>query len=287
MRTVTTVAGLRPLIQEWRARHERIALVPTMGGLHAGHMRLVERALQLGDRVVASIFVNPTQFAEGEDYGRYPRRPAEDGLQLAESGVHLLFSPGVEEMYPGGLRGVVRVEVPGLGEALCGASRPGHFSGVATVVAKLLNVVQPDVALFGEKDFQQLLVIRRMVRELCFPVDIVGVATCREEDGLAMSSRNRYLSAEERRVAPGLYRVLCELRDRVLAGSRDYRRLEQAAERDLHRLGFSPDYVSVRQQKDLAPPAPAASALIVLAAARLGPARLIDNVAFALNTMTQ
>lgn len=278
MQTVRTSTALRSAVAAWRQARERIAFVPTMGNLHAGHLALVEHAARLADRVVVSIFVNPMQFGQGEDYESYPRTLSEDSTRLAEAGVSLLFAPAVEEMYPAGYQSVTRVEVQGLSDILCGAARPGHFVGVATVVAKLFNLVQPDVAVFGEKDYQQLLVIRRMVADLCFPIDIVGVPTVREPDGLAMSSRNSYLTAEERERAPLLYRALCEAAERLQGGEQDFRAIEAAGEVKLRAAGFGPDYFTIRRAHDLMPPGAEDKELVILAAARLGRARLIDNL---------
>lgn len=278
MQIVTTVSELRAAVQGWRRAGERLAFVPTMGNLHAGHTTLIDEARRRAPRVVASIFVNPLQFGRGEDFGRYPRTPEADGELLAAHGTDLLFMPGEAEVYPGGREGVTVVEVPGISEILCGASRPGHFRGVTTVVAKLFNMVQPDLALFGAKDYQQLTVLRRMTRELAFPIEIVGVATVRDGDGLALSSRNGYLSAEERRRAPALYRTLCFVRDALQGGRRDFELLELAAAERLAEAGFEPDYVSIRAAADLEQPGDGERALIVLAAARLGNTRLIDNL---------
>ena len=278
MQTVQTIQALRSTLAPWRCTNERIALVATMGNLHAGHLALVSRAAQVAERVVASIFVNPMQFAAGEDFERYPRTLESDSLLLAEAGVHVLFAPSVAEMYPRELSRLTRVEVPGLSEILCGASRPGHFTGVATVVTKLFNIVQPHVAVFGEKDLQQLLVIRRLVADLRMPVDIVGVPTVREGDGLAMSSRNGYLSPVEREQAPALYRTLCEAAQRLAAGERDIEALERSGNAALEAAGLRPDYFSIRRAEDLEPPGPEDAELVILAAAWLGGARLIDNL---------
>ena len=277
---------MRQRIKRWRDIQQRVALVPTMGNLHAGHLALVKRARQLADRVVVSIFVNPLQFGPKEDFGAYPRTPDADRLQLAAGGVDLLFTPEVDEVYPGGMESVTRVEVPGLSGTLDGASRPGHFTGVATVVAKLFNMVQPDVALFGEKDYQQLLVIRRMTTDLCLPVEIVGHATVREPDGLAMSSRNQYLTRSERALAPLLQQVLRETSVALRDGDRDFSALQRQAVQRLDAGGFRIDYVEIRQADSLAPPVAADTHFIVLAAAWLGKARLIDNVALDLGVPT-
>lgn len=282
MQTVRTRTALRSAVAGWRQAHERIAFVPTMGNLHDGHLRLVERAFRFAERVVVSIFVNPMQFGEGEDYASYPRTPEKDGAKLAEAGVDLLFAPTVEEMYPDGYRSATRVEVAGLSEILCGAVRPGHFVGVATVVTKLFNLVQPDVAVFGEKDFQQLTVIRRMVADLCFPVDVLGVPTVREADGLAMSSRNSYLTPKERSRAPALYRALCEAGERVQRGEMDLGAIEAEGLEKLRAAGFTPDYFTVRRAQDLMPAGAGDRELVILAAGRLGRTRLIDNLPISL-----
>ena len=276
MHIARTVAELRAAVHDWRIADGRIAFVPTMGNLHAGHLALVERAKAAGDHVVASVFVNPTQFGPNEDFDRYPRTENADAAKLAAAGVELLFLPGVEEMYPGGTGAATFVEVPGLSDILCGAHRPGHFRGVATVVARLFNLVEPHAAVFGEKDFQQLAVIRRMVRDLGFAVEVIGAPTLREPDGLAMSSRNQYLSAAERAQAPALYRLLQELGGR-LAGGEPAAALEVAGTARLAEAGFRPDYVAIRNALDLGEPVSGAER-VVLAAAHLGGTRLIDNL---------
>ncbi len=277
MDSVTRVDDLRTRIAGWRRAGERIALVPTMGNLHAGHLELVLRAREQAIRTVVSIFVNPLQFAPDEDLAAYPRTLEVDRKRLAEADADLLFAPAVEEVYPGGQAEQTRVEVPGISDILCGASRPGHFTGVATVVCKLFNMVQPDLAVFGEKDFQQLMVIRRMTTDLSMPVEILGVPTVREPDGLAMSSRNGYLSAEERQRAPRLQQILRSAmqslqRGDALAG------VESRASAELAAAGFEPDYFSVRRAADLREPGADEHKLVILAAARLGRARLIDNL---------
>lgn len=269
-----TVAELRRSLAAWRRAGEAVALVPTMGALHAGHLALVSRARTVAHRVVASVFVNPTQFGPGEDLSRYPRDPAGDRRKLAEAGCDLVFMPTVAEMYPDGF--AVRVDPGPLAETLEGRSRPGHFAGVATVVAKLLLQAAPDVAVFGEKDYQQLLVIRRIARDLDIPVRIEGVATVREGDGLALSSRNAYLTPDERARAPMLHRTLREVARRVRGGD------DTASAWGLRTLldaGFAKvDYLEVRDAETLEPPRPGAPAR-VLAAAWLGRTRLIDNIA--------
>ncbi|UHD17313.1 pantoate--beta-alanine ligase [Thiocapsa bogorovii] len=278
MNTIETVEDLRSQVRAWRAAGERVAFVPTMGNLHAGHMSLIAEARTHAPRVVASIFVNPMQFGPAEDLDAYPRTLAHDRERLEAAGCDLLFAPGVATVYPRGSEAQTRVEVPGLSDILCGESRPGHFRGVATVVCKLFNMVQPDVALFGEKDFQQLLVIRRMVEDLAMPVEIVGVPTVRESDGLAMSSRNGYLSSSDRARAPALRRILEAARQSLLAGS-GAAAVEREAEDALRKAGLAPDYVQVRAAEDLRPATEADRDLVILAAAYLGRARLIDNLA--------
>lgn len=278
MQVIEELGALRQTLADWRRQGQRIALVPTMGNLHAGHLDLVRHAQTLADQVVVSIFVNPTQFGPNEDLAAYPRTLEQDQQRLREHQVGLLFLPDVSTLYPGGLPTQLRVEVTGLSDILCGEFRPGHFVGVATVVAKLFIAVMPDVAVFGEKDFQQLMVIHRMTRELLLPIQIEGAPTRREADGLAMSSRNQYLNPAERALAPALYQVLHALRERILAGARDYTALEAQARQRLQALNFVPDYVSVRRAEDLQPPSPADKDLVVLAAAYLGRARLIDNL---------
>ena len=277
MKIARNLDSLRERVAAWRQAGECIAFVPTMGNLHDGHLRLVEAARERADRVVVSVFVNPTQFGPGEDYDSYPRTEDEDIRQLVAAGTDLLLLPDVETMYPGGTEAATVVDVPGLSGELCGASRPGHFRGVATVVARLFNMVQPDVAVFGEKDFQQLLVIRRMVRDLHFPVEIVGIPTHREDDGLAMSSRNRYLEPDERDKAPLLHATLRQCADDLAAGD-EPAAVEVRAMKALEAGGFSPEYVSVRSADDLGKPSPETAELVVLAAAKLGRARLIDNL---------
>ncbi len=274
-----SIEALCSQVTAWRSRGERIALVPTMGNLHEGHLALVERARREADRTLASIFLNPLQFDAGEDFEGYPHTPEEDAKQLREAGVDLLFTPPVNEVYPRPRTEQTRVDVQGLSGILCGASRPGHFVGVATVVCKLFNMVLPDVALFGTKDYQQLIVIRRMVEDLCMPIEIIGVPTVREKDGLARSSRNGYLTPEERTRAPALYRALQGAASAIHAGSTDYAGIERQAGRTLEQAGFRPDYFCVRRACDLAAPAAEDRELVILGAASLGKARLIDNLA--------
>ncbi len=283
MQTLTTVDALRRTLKKARKAGKTIGFVPTMGNLHEGHLQLLRRARQLTDYVVVSIFVNPLQFGAGEDLDAYPRTMTADKEKLFAEGANVLFAPGAEDMYPESMGPQTLIQVPRITETLCGAARPGHFIGVATVVNKLHNMVQPDVAVFGEKDFQQLMVIRKMTSDLCMPVDIVGVATVREIDGLAMSSRNNYLSAEERSVAPRLHRILQDYRDAIANGFDNYQHLEKHAMEDLVLEGFEPDYVSIRDAETLEKITPDTEAIVILAAARLGKTRLIDNVTHTLN----
>jgi pantoate--beta-alanine ligase len=278
METVTTIAAVRERVRAWHGEKQRVVFVPTMGNLHAGHVSLIEAARRAGERFVASIFVNPMQFGPNEDFAHYPRTPHEDERMLAQAGCNLMFMPDVAEIYPHGSERATRVEVPGLSRILCGEFRPGHFEGVATVVAKLFHIVEPDVAIFGEKDFQQLTIIRRMVEDLCMPVEIVAAPTMRDGDGLAMSSRNQYLSAAERALAPTIYATLTAAAERLRAGDAEFARIERTGFSALERAGFRPDYFSVRDAADLSAPGPASRELVVLTAARLGKARLIDNV---------
>lgn len=280
MDTVATIAAVREHVHRWRGEGRRIAFVPTMGNLHAGHVSLIEKARQHGDRFVASIFVNPMQFGPNEDFAHYPRTPAQDARMLADAGCDLMFMPDVAEIYPNGSQRATRVEVPGLSDILDGEFRPGHFEGVATVVAKLFHIVDPDVAVFGEKDFQQLTIIRRMVADLCMPITIIGAPTVREPDGLAMSSRNQYLTDEERRKAPVIHQTLLAAVERLRAGERDFDSIERSGVEALDRAGFRPDYFAVRRADDLSGPDASTRHLVVLTAARLGRARLIDNLQF-------
>lgn len=283
METVSDLRGMRAVVGRWKRAGHSIALVPTMGNLHDGHISLLNHAREYADRTVMSIFVNPIQFGKGEDYERYPSTLADDKNKLEKYGLDLLFTPDLNQLYPGGTDSDTRVNVPELSNILCGASRPGHFSGVATVVAKLLSNVQPDVGLFGEKDYQQLLIIKRMVRDLCLPVEIAGAPIVRELDGLAMSSRNAYLSPDERRRAPEIYRTLKAVSVSLRKGGKEPQEIEQGAMTRLEKSGFKPEYVSIRRTEDLALPAPGDTRLSVLLAAWLGPARLIDNIKVRLN----
>jgi pantoate--beta-alanine ligase len=278
METVTTIAAVREHVRRWRSEGRRVAFVPTMGNLHAGHVSLIETARRHGDRFLASIFVNPMQFGPNEDFAHYPRTPAQDARMLAAAGCDLMFMPDVLEIYPNGSERATRVEVPGLSSVLDGEFRPGHFEGVATVVAKLFHIVEPDIAVFGEKDFQQLTIIRRMVADLCMPVEIIAAATVREPDGLAMSSRNQYLTDEERHKAPLIHRTLLAAVERLRAGDGDFAAIERTGVEALGQAGFRPDYFAVRRADDLGSPDTDSRRLVVLVAARLGRARLIDNL---------
>lgn len=278
MHVVEQVAALRAQITAWRRAGERVALVPTMGNLHAGHYSLIALAREQADRVVASIFVNPTQFGPNEDFARYPRTPEADEAGLAAAGCHLVFRPTVPDMYPYGAERCVTVRVPGLTDELDGAARPGHFDGVATVVLRLFNMVQPDVAVFGRKDFQQWRVIDYLVRELSLPIDILPAPICRDVDGLALSSRNQYLSPAERAIAPELHRTLLEMQQAWRDGV-PLARIEREALARLILLGFAPDYAQLRRRDNLMPPAEGErDGLVALVAARLGATRLIDNL---------
>jgi pantoate--beta-alanine ligase len=276
--TVTELVQLRERVARWRHSGERIAFVPTMGNLHAGHFHLVTEARRRAQRVIASVFVNPTQFGPNEDFARYPRTPEADAAGLERHGCDLLFLPAVPTMYPDGLLRAVRVEVPEIGAILDGAARPGHFAGVATVVTRLFNMVQPDLALFGRKDFQQLRVIERLVRDLAFALEIVGIDTVREANGLALSSRNQYLAPEERERAAIIFKTLNTMAEQVRSGVA-VAAIESEAESRLRTAGLVPDYATVRRALDLAQPEPGErQGLIALIAARLGNTRLIDNV---------
>jgi pantoate--beta-alanine ligase len=269
---------VRAHISRWHRDGQRVAFVPTMGNLHAGHMSLIEMARRHGERFVASIFVNPMQFGPNEDFAHYPRTPRADENMLAEAGCDLMFMPDVTEIYPAGPAGSTRVEIAPLSRVLEGEYRPGHFEGVTTVVAKLFNIVQPQVAVFGEKDFQQLTVIRRMVADLCLPVEIIGAPTVRESDGLAMSSRNQYLTPAERQLAPGIFATLETATRRLASGEDDFAAIEGAGIESLTAAGLRPDYFSIRNAEDLSPPHADTRLLVVLTAVRMSRARLIDNL---------
>ena len=276
-----TASQIRQTIAGWRAAGETIALVPTMGNLHAGHLSLAELASACADRVVLTIFVNPTQFGVGEDFDSYPRTLAEDCALIDRAGtVDALFVPEVGEIYPSGTEAAFSLKVPALGGELCGASRPGHFDGVASVVLRLLNIIAPDQIVLGRKDYQQLVIIERMIADLRLPVSVIAGETQRDQDGLAISSRNDYLTEAERTRASLLHTTLKEVGDRLASGEHDYTALEKSALARLAEGGFKPEYVEVRCAGDLGKPNGSQSSgeLIVLAAAWLGRARLIDNL---------
>lgn len=279
---IEDVAALRERVAGWRRQGQSIGFVPTMGNLHRGHLALIAQAREQADRVVCSIFVNPTQFGPNEDYARYPRTLEADAAALAAGGCDLLFLPSVQAMYPLGVDRTVRVEVPGLSDVLCGAFRPGHFAGVATVVARLFNQVQPDLAVFGRKDYQQLAVIRHLAADLAFPIRILAGATVREPDGLAMSSRNQYLQPAERATAARIHAILLGMRERLAAGA-TVAGIEAWASGELASAGFRVDYAVLRRPDQLAEVAVAGEGeWVALIAARLGGTRLIDNIEFSL-----
>ena len=278
---VRTIDEVRQQVSAWKRAGDKIAFVPTMGSLHVGHLSLIEAASKSGARIVVSIFVNPMQFGENEDFDAYPRTFDTDMCELSKYKVDMAFVPVVAEIYPESIRDTTAVEVPKLSEILEGEHRPGFFRGVATVVNKLFNIVQPDVAVFGEKDFQQLLVIRRMVSDLAMPIEIQSVTTQREPDGLAMSSRNGYLDEENRVLAAAIYRCLQRVVQAIVAGENPNYEVGHACQ-ELDEQGFLVDYIVVRRQRDLAVPEEGDKSLIVLAAARLGSVRLIDNIPFTL-----
>ena len=278
MRTVHSLKELRTILRGYRRQGKTIGLVPTMGNLHEGHMSLVRKAAEAADVVVTSIFVNPMQFGAGEDLDKYPRTLVEDQEQLEAAGNTLVFAPGVDEVYPEGLAQQTQVVVPEVSDGHCGASRPGHFEGVATVVTMLFNMVQPDLAVFGEKDFQQLAVIRKLVRDLMLPVEVIGAPTVREDDGLAKSSRNGYLSADERRLAPVVYQTLQATARQVTDGRSDFETLEAEARDQLSAAGLRPDYFNIVNSQTLKPATPDDTEITLLVAAFLGTTRLIDNL---------
>jgi len=286
MRTYSSNAQLQSALCGFHRNGQSIGFVPTMGNLHDGHMDLVRKARLLCDVVVVSIFVNPLQFGPSEDLDAYPRTLAADKEKLFSEGVQVLYTPGVEEIYPEGMQAQTLVHVPELGETLCGSSRPGHFDGVTTVVSKLFNIVQPDVAVFGEKDFQQLSIVRKMVKDLCMPIAIVSVATSRDQDGLARSSRNGYLSFDQRRIAPVLNQTLNSCREAIACGFDNFLQLESHARMKLLQAGFDPDYFAIRDARTLRTVTEDTEEIAILAAARLGSTRLIDNVRLSLNPVS-
>ncbi|MFT6132913.1 MAG: pantoate--beta-alanine ligase [Shewanella sp.] len=279
MITTSAISTIREHVKTWRSKGETVAFVPTMGNLHQGHITLVNEAKKRADHVVVSIFVNPMQFSANEDLDGYPRTLAQDSEKLMLAGTELLFTPTPEIIYPKGLAQQTFIEVPEIGDELCGASRPGHFRGVATIVSKLFNIVQPDIALFGRKDFQQLMIIKTMVEDLSMPIDVIGVETIREASGLAMSSRNGYLTTEEKHSAATLKQALDSIVNAIQRGEAIQQAISIAKKR-LITVGFTPDYLEVRNANTLRQVTAADSELVVIGAAYLGKARLIDNVSF-------
>ena len=278
MITVNSIADLRMLVKEAKLSGRKVGFVPTMGNLHEGHLSLIDKARQESDLVVSSIFVNPMQFGENEDLDAYPRTLEADSMHLRARGCDVLFAPPVHEIYPNGLEQETRVDVPSLGDYHCGASREGHFVGVATVVTKLFNMVQPDIAVFGQKDFQQLAIIRKMVRDLGMPVTVMGLPTSREESGLARSSRNGYLSAKEKETASHLYKLLTHCAGELKSGNKDFSKICHDAQKSLVDKGFKPDYFNIANPDTLEPSKEEDSSFVILAAAYLGSTRLIDNI---------
>lgn len=278
MLIIETLPQLRLQIRRWRQEGKRIALVPTMGNLHDGHMKLVDEAQAAADIVVVSIFVNPMQFDRPDDLARYPRTLQEDCEKLNRRKVNLVFAPAPSDIYPKGVETQTYVEVPGISTMLEGASRPGHFRGVSTIVSKLFNLVQPDVACFGEKDYQQLALIRKMVADMGYDIEVVGVPTVRAKDGLALSSRNGYLTAEQRKIAPGLSKVMNSIADKLRAGEREIEELLAIAAVELNEKGLRADDLQIRDAQTLLELSPESKRAVILMAAWLGQARLIDNV---------
>ncbi|EGC4396425.1 pantoate--beta-alanine ligase [Salmonella enterica] len=277
MLIIETLPLLRQHIRRLRQEGKRVALVPTMGNLHDGHMKLVDEAKSRADVVFVSIFVNPMQFDRPDDLVRYPRTLQEDCEKLNKRKVDYVFAPAVEEIYPQGLEGQTYVDVPGLSTMLEGASRPGHFRGVSTIVSKLFNLIQPDIACFGEKDFQQLALIRKMVADMSYDIEIVGVPIIRAKDGLALSSRNSYLTAEQRKIAPGLHNVMNSIAEKLIAGNRELQEIIAIAEQELNEKGFRADDIQIRDADTLLELTETSKRAVILAAAWLGQARLIDN----------
>ncbi|EDO5092141.1 pantoate--beta-alanine ligase [Salmonella enterica] len=277
MLIIETLPLLRQHIRRLRQEGKRVALVPTMGNLHDGHMKLVDEAKARADVVIVSIFVNPMQFDRPDDLVRYPRTLQEDCEKLNKRKVDYVFAPALEEIYPQGLEGQTYVDVPGLSTMLEGASRPGHFRGVSTIVSKLFNLIQPDIACFGEKDFQQLALIRKMVADMSYDIEIVGVPIIRAKDGLALSSRNAYLTAEQRKIAPGLYNVMNSIAEKLIAGNRELQEIIAIAEQELNEKGFRADDIQIRDADTLQELTETSKRAVILAAAWLGQARLIDN----------
>ena len=281
MQTVGEIKQIHKIIREQKVNGKKVAFVPTMGNLHAGHISLITKAVEAGDFVVSSVFVNPLQFCEGEDYGEYPRTLKEDQEKLKDAGCDLLFAPPVSEMYPRAK--VTNVIAPAeITDILCGLSRPGHFAGVTTVVTKLFGIVQPDIAVFGKKDFQQLAVIRRMTEDLSLPIEIIGMETVREADGLAMSSRNSFLSEPDRKTAIAISENLKKAKAQIESGNKDFAAIEKSGRAELEIVGFVVDYFTVREQATLNNATIDDRKLVILVAAKLGSTRLIDNIDFVL-----
>lgn len=279
MKIVHTIAEVQDAVAACKAEGKRVGFVPTMGNLHGGHLTLVEKAKEACDVVVVSIYVNPLQFGPNEDYGSYPRTMEQDSQLLIDHGVDILYACQTQEIYPEGSENHTHVSVDILDGMHCGKTRPGFFTGIATVVSKLFNIVRPDAAVFGEKDFQQITIIRKVVRDMCMPVEIIGAPIAREPTGLAQSSRNGYLTQEEREViAPKLYQCMLEAREAILAGERDYDLLRRNAFAKLAEAGFKPDFFNISSTKTLLPACPDEQSLVILAAGYLGKARLIDNI---------
>ncbi len=278
MQRIETVAELRELVDAWHEAGETIALVPTMGNLHAGHMSLVELAAEQAERVIVSVFVNPTQFGPGEDFSKYPRTPDKDARRLSLAGVDVMFEPGVDEMYPNGTAETTQVIVPGVSDVLEGAGRPGHFAGVASVVTRLFNICAPNVAVFGQKDYQQLIVLKRMVTDLHMPVRILTGETARADSGLALSSRNSYLNDAQKAQAVAIFRMLNTLCEAIGDGDDDWPGLEARGMQMLRDAGLDPQYVAIRRALDLSEMQPQFMNLVVLTAARVGEVRLLDNM---------
>ena len=278
MNTIRRISLLRAAIKNAKQAGKRVAFVPTMGNLHQGHLDLVTRAKNDADFVVISIYVNPLQFGDNEDLDKYPRTEREDATLLAEMDVDLLFLPDTAAMYPGDIAEQTMVDIPTLSGKYCGQQRPIHFRGVTTVVARLFNIVHPDVAIFGKKDFQQLFLINKMVKDLAFPIEVIGVETTREENGLAMSSRNSYLTEIQKKKAPKLHQVLQTMKDTLLEGKSDFKNLTNEAKKTLEKAGFEPHYITIVNRVNLFEAQQGDKELVILAAAQLGKARLIDNV---------
>ncbi|MCB1755975.1 MAG: pantoate--beta-alanine ligase [Gammaproteobacteria bacterium] len=280
MLVVDNIQKLRSIIRPWKNNDVVIGFVPTMGNLHDGHLSLIERAKKESNKVIASIYVNPLQFDRPDDLTRYPRTLQNDLALLEQQGVDVVFTPDDKAIYPDGIEMSTKVDVPVISTILCGAHRPGHFVGVATVVCKLFNMIEPDLAVFGEKDFQQLMLVRRMTQDLNMPVKIIGAQTMREDNGLAMSSRNNYLSDEEKQTASTIYKTLCDVAAKLVAGNQHYPSLEREGRETLEKAGFIPDYLQILRKTDLQLPSPEEplEELVILCAALLGKARLIDNL---------